>query len=254
MEKRLLLLLCMTTFVFLTVHTSAMQTPSPPIDRNPPAATFLGSACSSNRIMTSLPRYDPNGGFWQLDLRNCDLSQLDLHDRLDDLLQADFDTRTVWPPADRMPPGFDAASILDLGKNPGLGVRSLHARGIIGQGVSIAIIDQPLLIEQQEYGARLQVYEEIHVNPTESAAMHGPAVASIAVGKTLGWHRGQSYTTSLRGRGIRDQAGPGTGTTRTMHKLCDVLCRLMNSYRSIKRFESSPSPLNGDRSTLGMPR
>jgi subtilisin family serine protease len=159
----------------------------PKIDRRPPPANFTGFACRPNRVMTSLPHYDPNSTDpWQLDLRNCDLSQLDLHDRLDDLLYASFDTRTSWPSADRMPAGFDPTHILELGKNPGLDVRSLHARGITGHGVGIAIIDQVLLVDHPEYADHLQLYEEININPTWEADMHGPAVASIAVGKTVG--------------------------------------------------------------------
>ena len=50
----------------------------------------------------------------------------------------------------------------------------------------MAIIDQPLLVEHQEYKDRLRLYEEIHVKPDTEASMHGPAVASIAVGKTIG--------------------------------------------------------------------
>jgi subtilisin family serine protease len=64
-------------------------------------------------------------------------------------------------------------------------VRALHDRGITGKNVGIAIIDQPLLVEHQEYKDRLRTYEEIH-NPPWFAQMHGPAVASIAVGKTVG--------------------------------------------------------------------
>ena len=72
------------------------------------------------------------------------------------------------------------------GKNPGLGVRGLHARGITGRGVGLAIIDQALLIEHQEYKDRLRLYEEIQVNPGSPPQMHGAAVASLAVGKTVG--------------------------------------------------------------------
>jgi hypothetical protein len=76
---------------------------------------------------------------------------------------------------------------MDLGLNPGLGVRQLHRRGITGKGIGIGIIDQPLLVNHVEYRDRLRRYEEIHVLMAEpNAAMHGAAVASIAVGKTVG--------------------------------------------------------------------
>jgi len=74
---------------------------------------------------------------------------------------------------------------MDIGKNPALGVRELHKRGITGKSVGVAIIDQGLLVDHVEYKDRLRLYEEIHCID-DTAAMHGPAVASIAVGKTVG--------------------------------------------------------------------
>jgi len=67
-----------------------------------------------------------------------------------------------------------------------LRVHSLHAQGITGRGVGIAIIDNPLLTDHQEYAERLRLYEEDNVPSEAQAHMHGPAVASIAVGKTVG--------------------------------------------------------------------
>jgi hypothetical protein len=102
------------------------------------------------------------------------------------LLHSAFDDTTVWPPADRMPEGFDLERVVELGKNPGLGVRTLHARGITGRGVGVAVIDQVLLIEHEQYADRLRLYEEINVRPGTNVQVHGPAVASLAVGKTIG--------------------------------------------------------------------
>jgi hypothetical protein len=153
----------------------------PKIDRHPSPANYHRGA------MASVPTYDPNSDdYWQMDLRAYDLSALDLSGSLNDLLYVDFDDRTAWPPDDRMPQGFDWQRIIELGKDPGLGIHDLHAQGITGRGVSIAIIDQPLLTEHQEYTDRLQLYEEINVESTTRSQMHGPAVASIAVGETTG--------------------------------------------------------------------
>lgn len=153
----------------------------PKVDRHPPADDWHRGA------MTSLPIYDPNSDDpFQVDLRAYDLSSLDLGGSLDDLLYATFDDKTVWPSDARMPQGFDWQHIMELGKDPGLGIRDLHAQGITGRGVSIAIIDQPLLTDHQEYADRLQLYEEINVKSATPSQMHGPAVASIAVGKTIG--------------------------------------------------------------------
>jgi hypothetical protein len=135
--------------------------------------------------LASLPAYDPKSSRpWQVDLRGCDLGGLDLRERLPDLLHADFDSKTRWP--DQLPAGFDRERILELGKNPGLRVRDLHRRGITGKGIGVGIIDQTLLVDHVEYGDRLRLYEEIHSPTNAPAQMHGPAVASIAVGKTVG--------------------------------------------------------------------
>ncbi|MBU5426011.1 hypothetical protein KQI41_06240 [Tissierella pigra] len=135
--------------------------------------------------MTKLPIYNPNSSemWFQVDLRSRDLTNLDLSDRLNDLLHANFDSKTQWP--DKIPDEFNPQMIMKLGKNPGLGIRELHKRGITGKGVGVAIIDQTLLVDHIEYKEQLKLYEEIHYID-EVAAMHGPAVASIAVGKTVG--------------------------------------------------------------------
>ncbi len=134
--------------------------------------------------LDSLPAYNPaNKDNWQVDLRSYDLRSLDLSNRLTDLLMAHFDDLTRWP--DRLPRDYTPARIMEMGKNPGLGIRELHKRGIIGKGVGIAIIDQGLLVDHAEYKDRLRLYEEIHCSD-DTSAMHGPAVASIAAGKTVG--------------------------------------------------------------------
>lgn len=78
-------------------------------------------------------------------------------------------------------------AIMENGKNPGLGVRALHEQGITGQGVSVAIIDQPLIMEPPEYSDRIIEYYECGYDfePGEGS-MHGPAVISILAGKTTG--------------------------------------------------------------------
>ncbi|SCG81644.1 hypothetical protein DW1_0023 [Proteiniborus sp. DW1] len=134
--------------------------------------------------MTMLPKYNPaSDEMWQVDLRSGDLTELDLEGRFEDLIYADFDSKTKWP--DKLPDGFDPELIMELGKNPGLGVRELHKKGITGKGIGIAIIDQGLLVDHVEYKDQLKLYEEIHCGD-DFAMMHGPAVASIAVGKTVG--------------------------------------------------------------------
>ncbi|HEX2997025.1 MAG TPA: S8 family serine peptidase [Anaerolineales bacterium] len=135
--------------------------------------------------LTSIPKFDPNLGDGQVDLRSRDLTKIDITDALADLLYADFDSKTQWPSADKMPAGFDWQKIMELGKDPGLGVRALHSQGITGRGIGVAIIDQTLLVDHVEYKDRIQVYEEAE-DVKDEASMHGPAVASIAAGKSVG--------------------------------------------------------------------
>ncbi len=172
--------------------TSALAT-SDTLMRNPPG--FFKSGRNrplydfGRGTIPYIPQYDRNTpNPFTVDLRSYDLSNMDLRNELDSLQYAVFDDRTKWPAADKLPSAFDWQRMRELGLNPGLGVRRLHAQGITGRGVSIAIIDAELLADHQEYAGQLRLYEE-----TEDlyqwdwyAPIHGPAVASIAVGKTVG--------------------------------------------------------------------
>jgi hypothetical protein len=136
--------------------------------------------------LAELPKYDPNSrNPFQMDLRGADLSSLDLRERESDLVQTIFDTRTKWPSCDRLPAGFDPARILETGKNPGLGVRTLHKRGITGKGVGIAVVDNPLRDTHEDYAARVKVHEWIGAPKTDKH-FHGTTALSIAAGKTGG--------------------------------------------------------------------
>lgn len=119
-----------------------------------------------------------------MDLCGLDLSGLDLRPHEAGLNRADFDSRTLWPV--NLPPRFDPAKIRQLGNNPGLGLRRLHAQGLTGKGIGIAIIGLPLLVDHQEYRDRLRLYEETHVRMDSPATVPGAAAASIAAGKTAG--------------------------------------------------------------------
>ena len=118
------------------------------------------------------------------DLRGADLRELELSGEAERLFAADFDTNTQWP--ESLPVDFDPDALLRLGKDPGLGLRQLHGEGITGKGVGIAIFDQALLAEHVEYGGRLRLYQAYHGAAQSPASMHGAAVASIALGETVG--------------------------------------------------------------------
>jgi len=69
---------------------------------------------------------------------------------------------------------------------PGLSIRELHADGIDGTGIGVAIIDQKLLVDHCEYADSLVYYKEMQSLDGEPNSMHGPAVSSILVGKNCG--------------------------------------------------------------------
>lgn len=152
----------------------------------PPGAEVSETSSSSRPPAASavFVERDPEGDCVLSDLRGGDLRDMDLSDREDELFSADFDTRTQWP--EKLPEGFDPEQLLELGKDPGLGLRALHEQGITGKGAGIAIIDQTLLVEHREYADRLRLYQEYHTAAKDDASAHGPAVSSIALGETVG--------------------------------------------------------------------
>ena len=130
--------------------------------------------------LTSLP--ESNGPAIGLNLISKDLRGLDLSHASNILLnETSFDTYTKWP---RLPKDFSPKDILEMGKNPGLGIRKLHKQGINGEGISVGIIDMVLLKNHVEYQDQLVYYEEYnaHIEPE----LHGTAVASLLVGKSVG--------------------------------------------------------------------
>jgi hypothetical protein len=129
--------------------------------------------------------------FWGL--ANISLVNLDLRDQKNFLKSMTFDTLTEWPSEKRLPEGFRPDQFIANAKNPGLGIRTLHEKGIDGTGVGIAIIDQPLLLGHTEYSSCLTRYDETGLKDL-APQMHGSPVTSIAVGKNLGVAPGASLT------------------------------------------------------------
>ncbi len=181
----------------------ALPSSLPKVDRHPVPASWTRAGLSA------LPHFDvahTRQESWQVDLRHRDLSDLDLRDRLDDLFFASFDDGTRWPSRALLPERFDPARMMELGKDPGLGLRKLHGQGVTGRGVGIAIIDQTLFVDHKEYVDQLRLYEEADdiTGGWLRSDMHGAAVASIAVGKTVGVAPGADLyfiATSLGGDG-----------------------------------------------------
>jgi subtilisin family serine protease len=157
--------------------------PTPDISRHPLPISDMFNNSRPTAIPTFDPaKYDPFG----IDFRMADLRALDFSADAKAIELSDFDSKTTWPEAAKLPPNVDPQQILEQAKDPGLNIRQLHAQGITGKGIGIAIIDQTLLVDHQEYVDQLQYYFESGPANEYPSSMHGPAVASIAVGKTVG--------------------------------------------------------------------
>ena len=88
--------------------------------------------------MASLPSC-ASGSPFAVDVRSCNLSALDLSSASGNAACVVFDDRAVWPPADRMPGGFEPRAVLEANASPGLRLRQLHTEGVTGRGVGIAL-------------------------------------------------------------------------------------------------------------------
>ena len=115
------------------------------------------------------------------DGRSMDLSEYDIKSY--EYKWLSFDTKTVFDDED-IPDWFDPESEIELGKNPGFGIRELHKKGITGKGVNIGIVDQELHLHE-EYKGKIRYYYNAN-EMQRDASMHGPAVTSLAVGETCG--------------------------------------------------------------------
>lgn len=94
-----------------------------------------------------------------------------------------FNESTIWSRQDKP----IAENILKLGMNPGLGVRELHAQGITGKGVTVAIIDQNMVLDHPEFQGKIIQYHDVGTDqPADKGSMHGPAVTSLLVGENIG--------------------------------------------------------------------
>lgn len=121
--------------------------------------------------------------FWGF--QNVSLKNLNLKEEASLINKMTFDSYTEWPPTEKLPPGFNPTMMLETRKNPGLGIRNLHEKGINGKGVGVAIIDQPLLLGHQEYTSRIVRYDATGLSEFPPQ-MHGSPIASILIGKTIG--------------------------------------------------------------------
>ena len=161
------------------------------------------------RSVEDLAKFDPFWGF-----AGVSLAGLDLRDQKATLEKMPFDSRTQWPARDRLPEGFDPRRRLEEGKNPGLGVAGLHAQGIDGHGVGIAIIDQPLLKEHQEYVGQLVRYEPIEVSLRRGADARPAGVQHCGRTRSAAWLPKPLSTTMPFRRGNGSTTNPGPSNWR----------------------------------------
>ncbi len=102
----------------------------------------------------------------------------------DMLISLSFNEHTLFPDKQEMPNDLTPEQLMDMGKNPGLGIRSIHEAGITGKGVRVAIIDQPMYQDHPEFAGKIESY--LDLSPDSKSSMHGPAVASLLVGENNG--------------------------------------------------------------------
>lgn len=129
---------------------------------------------------------------FSLKIHGISLENSDLKNRYDFLITTSFDTLTKWPPKDKLPENFKPSEIIEKCKDPGLNVRDLHKSGITGKGVKVAIIDQPLLKDHEEYKNKIVKYTEVGATDEDKknggwkTSAHGPAVTSLLAGNKCG--------------------------------------------------------------------
>lgn len=112
-----------------------------------------------------------------------DLSNMDLSVLGDKIKYLNFDEKTIFPSADKLPASFNPQKLLENGKNPGLGVRDLHKQRITGKGITVAILDNGFNINHQEIKDNLIHYEIIG---KAFVHYHGSIVSSLLCGKNTG--------------------------------------------------------------------
>ena len=207
--KRLSRLAACLLALTLTACTAA-ETAVPAATAPPTAAPAPTAAPTAAPQATPLPyddlSYVPEFGFQQKQTY-----QPDEYNRLY-LDTYSFNDRTVLVGAED-----ETAALLEAGRDPGLGVRSLQARGITGQGVKIAIIDQSLLTDHPEISGAIAAYCETGIDSgLNEGTLHGPAVASILAGQTVGVAPGvQVYYMATPGAAAPSPTPCGTSSRST---------------------------------------
>jgi serine protease AprX len=115
------------------------------------------------------------------DVRWKDLSGIDVTELRKCFDTLTFNKDTVWP--EEIKPAVE--ELMKQAMSPPLGISKLHEEGITGQGVNVAIIDQPLLQDHPEFKGKIAAYYDTGCDG-QLTSMHGPAVVSLLVGEKCG--------------------------------------------------------------------
>lgn len=118
------------------------------------------------------------------DVRNKDLKKLGWTVDVAIIKTLWFNEKTIWPDATTT---AAAGNVLKKAKNPGLKLQSIHAKGITGKGVRVAIIDQNMQVDHPEFAGKIITYKDFDCKQSaDSGSMHGPAVTSLFIGTHIG--------------------------------------------------------------------
>jgi serine protease AprX len=141
----------------------------------------IQSICSKPGVIESI------WGFCGKDVSGSDFSEVSP----EALLQMAFNRFTTWPASLAK---YDYQSVLSGGKRPGLSVSRLHRKGIDGSGISIAVIDKPILSTHSEFSDCLVSYVNIveDHDDNDRRHFHGMSCAGFACGRAVGVAPGAS--------------------------------------------------------------
>lgn len=118
------------------------------------------------------------------DIRTLDISEVDFTGQDDLIKTLWFNQYTEWPESALALTDGNPERVMIAAMTPGLGVHDLHEKGITGEGVRVAIIDQPMYLDHPEFAGKVAAYKDFECGSESS--MHGPAVASLLVGEHTG--------------------------------------------------------------------
>lgn len=119
-----------------------------------------------------------------LDLRGLDVPLADFTGDGEIFHTFTFDTATQWPDDENLPEPGLPGKLLNQGRYLGLELSALKQTGITGQGVSVAVIDRPLLQDHEAFGSRIK-YIEVGSDDlgTGELSYRGAHVAGLFAGK-----------------------------------------------------------------------